>query len=529
MRRSSLGLAAAVAVLATLVVPPAVDAAVDTASTAKAPSMAPSTSPVPYVGIPNVVVDLPDGDRLALGSPNLKRVMLQRYDGATGAWSAPELLFRKRGLVCGDLDARASAGAVAVILECERGRYYYDDQAPTDSVALYSPDTLTWHRQKLTGEAYEEPGIAPGGGAAVWPIGQGRYVTWTAAGGFTERRLRARGEEYTLTAVISDTAAVSYAYGAPLRSAHGCGLVVLTRTGDGPVARQEVPVDELGCADTGLANVDADTLLAGDLDSAAYRTTISRPEPTAPFAVTAIAPSAAPGLVDYDEDDQRGNVFLTAPGLPLLSLGSPDRRHFLVQTYDPVAQRWGLSREVYVSPRTCIWGDTDLAESLDVIVADLDCGAHRALATTDGVTWQSFRLGRLPLGISTDRVFVAVPGRTSTTILSRARGAVRLPLPVTGRCSLVVPNGPDSAALLAERGQHRGWPSAFFVSGPSGWVRDRAVDVPRPADGACRRIQTNSYDEPVDYYVGGRRGGYDASITFVAGRWRVDTTAYWAY
>lgn len=487
------------------------------------------TSPVPYAGIPNVVLDLPDGDRMALGSPDLRRVMLQRYDGATATWSAPELLFRKRGRECGGLDARTSAGAVAVILECQRGTYY-EDQAPTASVALYSADTRTWRRQQLTGEAYEEPGIAPGGGAAVWPIGQGRYVTWTAADGFTEHQLRARGEEYTLTAVVTDTAAVSYVYGAPLRRADGCGLRVLTRTGDGPVARQEVPLDDLGCSDTGLANTDADTLVAGDIDSVAFRTIISRPAPTAPFAVSAIAPSAAPGLVGYAGADQRGNAFFTAPGLPLLSLGSPDRRRYLVQAYDPVAQRWGPRSDVYASPRKCIWGDTDLAEALDVIVADLDCGAHQALTTTDGVTWRVFRLGGLPLGISADRAFVAVPGPTSTTILSRARGAVRLPLPVTGRCSVVVPNGPDSGALLTERGQHRGWPNAFFVSGPNGWVRDRSVEVPRPADGDCRRIQTLApYDDPVGYYVGGKRGGYDASVSFVAGRWRVDTSAYWAY
>jgi hypothetical protein len=58
---------------------------------------------------------------MALGSPDLRGVMLQRYDGATATWSAPELLFRKRGRECGGLDARTSAGAVAVILECQRG------------------------------------------------------------------------------------------------------------------------------------------------------------------------------------------------------------------------------------------------------------------------------------------------------------------------------------------------------------------------------------------------------------------------
>jgi len=513
MRRILLG----VLVMATLVLPAASSWPAPTA-----PPTAPVTGPVPYDAVPNQILDLPDGDRIALGSPDRKRVILQRYDGATATWAAPEVLFRKKGVECGDLDARTSAGAVAVLLECERGTYY-EDQAPTRSVALY---TLTWQRHRLTGEAFEEPGIAPAGRSAVWPVGQGRYTTWTRAAGFADHRLRAPGEEYTLTAVVSDAEAVSYVYGARLRSARGCGLVVLTRTGDGPVGRQEVPLDDLGCSDTGLANVGADTLVAGDPGSVASQTTITRPAATAPFAVTAIAPDSAPGLFGYDRDDQRGNAFVTAPGLPLYSIGSPDRHRFLVQTYDPAAQHWGPRTQVFVSRTRCVWGDLDVAQTLDVIVADVDCGPHHLLTTTDGSTWRVLRLGRRTLGVSMDGAFVAVPGARTMTILSREHGAVRLPLPVTGRCSVVVPSGPDSAALLAESGLHRGWPTALSVSGPDGWTRDPSVEMPRPGPGRCRRIQTLLYNDPVDYYVGGRCGGYLASITLVDGRWRVRSSLF---
>jgi hypothetical protein len=147
VRRFSLSLVAVVVLLG-LVVAPATSE----------PGVSRGASPVPYDEIPNLVLDLPDGDKIALGAPDLRRVMLQRYDAATATWSAPELLFRDRDLECGDLDARTSGGAVAVIVECQR-HGWSEDQAPTDSVALYSPDAASWSRHRLSGEAYEEPGI----------------------------------------------------------------------------------------------------------------------------------------------------------------------------------------------------------------------------------------------------------------------------------------------------------------------------------------------------------------------------------
>lgn len=69
MRRILLG----VLVMATLVLPAASSWPVPTA-----PPNAPVTGPVPYDAVPNQILDLPDGDRIALGSPDRKRVILQR-------------------------------------------------------------------------------------------------------------------------------------------------------------------------------------------------------------------------------------------------------------------------------------------------------------------------------------------------------------------------------------------------------------------------------------------------------------------
>ena len=525
MRRFSLGLAAAVAVLATLVVPPAVD----TASAAEAPSMAPSTSPVPYAGIPNVVLDLPDGDRLALGSPNLKRVMLQRYDGATGAWSAPELLFRKRGLVCGDLDARTSAGAVAVILECERGRYYYEDQAPTDSVALYSADTLTWHRQKLTGEAYEEPGIAPGGGAAVWPIGQGRYVTWTAADGFTERRLRARGEEYTLTAVISDTAAVSYAYGAPLRSARR-----LRAGGAHPHRRRS------GRPPGGAAGRPG---VLGHRAGQRRRRHAARRRPRLGGVPDDHLPAGADRALRGHRDRAEHG-----PGPGGLRRGRPARQR-LPHRAGSAAPLAGLSGPAALPRADLRPGRPAVGPAQRGLrePAEVHLGRHRPGREPRRDRGRP-RLRRAPgAGHDRRRDLAVVPARPAPPrhlhgpcLRRGARPDVHdhpVPRPWCGPAPAaghrpVQPRRPERPGLRRPARRARAAPRLADRLLRLRAERLGAGPVRRRPPTGRRRLPPDPdavYDDPVDYYVGGRRGGYDASVTFVAGRWRVDTTAYWAY
>ena len=134
-----------------------------------------------------------------------------------------------------------------------------EDQAPTSSRAIWSADTVTWSSYALEGEAYEEPGISPDGVNAVWPQ-HGGYITRTAAG-FAAHPLDTDGEEYTVTATITDP------HRSPTSTADrpvgGARLVVLTRTGDAEPTRQELPLAS-ACSDSNFANVDSDTTWFGD-------------------------------------------------------------------------------------------------------------------------------------------------------------------------------------------------------------------------------------------------------------------------
>ena len=105
-----------------------------------------------------------------------------------------------------------------------------------------------------------------------------------------------------------------------------------------------------------------------------------------------------------------------------------------------------------------------------MLVVDLRCGArHVVLTTADGLAWQALPMGRHVRGISPDGRYVAVPGRRRTSRDLAERGVVTLPLPVTGRCDVVVPDGPDGAVLLTSRGRHHGWPTVLQHSSPDGW------------------------------------------------------------
>ena len=421
-----------------------------------APTAATAPAEVPREIEGGVELVLADGDLLRVWATEDNRAVLaKRHDATTGVWGPHLEVLRRKNLYCGDVDARTASGAVAVIALCDRGSYS-EDTAPVSSRALWSPDTLTWSSYELEGEAYDEPGISPDGSNAVWPERQG-YLTRTEAG-FVRHALDTRGIEYTATATITDAEQVSYLYGAA--SGGRCPLVVLTRTGDGEPVRQEVPVPG-GCNDSGLANVDADTVWFGDFRSPAQRTVVSRPDPTSPWVVSAIAPASAPGL---DRVERRLTTdFFTAPGLPLVALSSAGGRRVRAQLYDRVGQAWGPAAVVHdAGQERCRWGDNWLAEPLAVLAPTLTCsGRHVVLTSRDGTTWQALRMGRHPYGLSPDGAYVAVPGRSRTHVISAERGVVTLPGGVTGRCDVVVPDGPDGAVLLTAAGRHRGWPTVL--------------------------------------------------------------------
>lgn len=462
-----------------------------------------------------VELAMADGDRLRVwAADNYRAVRSRRYDAATHAWGATSVVLKRKNLYCGEVEGRTANGAVALLAQCDEGGYY-EDTAPVSSQALWSPDGVTWSTYTLDGEAYEEPGISPDGQNAVWPMHQ-RYTTRTAAG-YTDHALRADGQEYTVTATITDTAQVSFLYG----SSHGCRLVALTRTGDAAPTRQDIAF-EGGCSDSGFANVDSDTTWFGDLGEPAQRTVISRADASSPWTVTAIAPAAAPGLGRVG----RGRLttdFFDATGFPLLALGGRHGRDVRAQVYDTATQSWGPSTLAYDTGGTrCRWGDNWVAEPLAVVAVVVRCGSRNIVLTTaDAVHWQALPMGRHPLGLSPDGSYVAVPGRSRTSVISPERGVVTLPLGVTGACDVVVPDGPDGAVLLTAAGRHRGWPTVLRHSSPSGWSTLARTNLPT-FRGRCRRAEPVSYDLPYRFSVlGARYQGYNVQVLQRGGGWTV--------
>ncbi|WP_374455839.1 hypothetical protein [Nocardioides sp.] len=481
-----------------VVVALATTAAVLTGSTAGAGTgaAAPPTAQLPREIIGGVELTLADGDVLRVWTAESHRtVWAKRYDTATGAWGARTVVLARKNLFCGDVDARTANGAVAVIAECDRYGWS-EDQAPTSSRALWSPDTVSWTSYELEGEAYEEPGISPDGSRAVWPEFRG-YVTFGPEG-FTRHTLSTPGQEYTATATITDTGQVSYLYG---RGFGGrCGLVVLTRAGAAPPTRQEIAFDG-ACTDSNFANVDSDTTLFGEFDYPATVTTIARASADSPWAVTQVAPVDAPGLVTVE----RGTYtrFFTAPGSPLVALGSRTGRRVRAQVYDPGTQSWSAPITVLESGAQCNWGPGETAQPLAVIVAVVRCrGNHIALTTRDGLAWQALRMGPRSLGQTRDGQYVAVPGPASTHVISPELGVVTLPGGVAGRCDVVVPDGPDAAVQVVATSGSRQWPVVLRHVSSGGTERLGRARTPTP--GRCREVE-QSYDRPTRFDMGSTR------------------------
>lgn len=485
----------------------------------------------PGTGLPEevdggVVVDLADGDRFkATVSRDLRTVWGSRYDAATGAWGDRSVVFREKDVFCGDVDARAAGTAVALIAECDEGGYS-EDTAPTHSQALYSPDTLTWRAFTLPGEAYEEPGISPSGANAIWPVRSG-WATYTAAG-FTLVEREFPGLEYSQTATISDTGDVSVLWGGAHTESGECAdaLTVLSVTSTNAETRQALPV-EGSCQDYRLANVDATTVLFGEPGSPSWLTTIGRPDTAAPWAVTGIPPVHAPGLVRNRGRGTAATLFASSPGLPLLAVGSVDRRAFTAQSYDPVAQRWAEPVVIAATEAECTWGDNFIHEPLGVFALRLKCGTkRRVLISTDAEVWRDVALDRRPIGASPDGAYVAVSNRKRTLIFSRERGFVRLPLSTRATCDVIQPVSPASAIRLTST-DRSGWPGRLEVSTATGWKRT-GTDFPRLRVGTdtCRNVEPELYNRPLSYSFTGRTRAVSLTAVPRADGWRIKRSTY---
>ncbi len=467
-----------------------------------------------------VELTLADGDRLRIyASENYRTVWARRQaTPATGTWGAPTVVLKRRNLSCGNVDARTANGAVAVIAQCDRYGYA-EDQAPTSSRAIWSADTVTWSSYALDGEAYEEPGISPDGRNAVWPL-HGRYVTSTAG---ALRRARPRHRRPGVHRHRD-------------RHRQRAGLVPVRHLRGRPRARRRADADRRRPADpaggprvpthavTSTSPTSTPTRSGSATSrSPAHRAVISRADAASPWAVTQIPPAAAPGL----ERDGTGADFVRAPGIPLLAVSSRSRHRVTAQRYDLATQTWGPSTVAYdAGARRCSSGDNWLAEELGVIAVDLKCGGrHVVLTTPDGLTWRALRMGKHVRGLSADGRYVAVPGPSSTSIISAERGVVTLALPVTGRCDVVVPDGPDGAVLLTARGRHGGWPTVLQHSTPAGWSTLSRTTLPTYAPDCLRSARPPTSCPTASTSPAGWKG-YTVQVVERDGTWAVRRSAY---
>ena len=257
------------------------------------------------------------------------------------------------------------------------------------------PTRVTWSSYALEGEAYEEPGISPDGINAVWPQ-HGGYVTRTAAG-FAAHTLDTEGQEYTVTATITDAAQVSYLYGGHVRPAVRASSCSPAPATPSRRARSSSSPARAGTATSPTSTRHASGSATRRLPP--HRTVISRADAASPWAVTAIAPGRRPGP-RADRGDELDQRFFTAPGLPLLALGSRDGRRVLRPGLRPGRADLGpAGHGVRRRHGGATWGDNWTSEPLAVLVADLRCGRGATWSPSpprDGTSWQALRMGRAP-------------------------------------------------------------------------------------------------------------------------------------
>ncbi|WP_154402821.1 hypothetical protein [Nocardioides speluncae] len=494
-----------------------------------------------YAALPNVVIPLPDGRRIAVGSPDRRRVMIQRYSPGSQTWSKPSLLFHKKGLECGDVSGKASAGGVALLLECDPG--WSEDQAPVHSHALASRDTFTWARHQVPGEAYTTPGISPDGRRAVWlGGGSGHHLTWRLGHGFQSGSVPFDSDEYGVTAVVSDPGEVTVA-GAISGEGDGCSLGFVTRALDGGVRKQQLelaPGEQIGCTELGVDNVDLNTVLAG-FGSRATTFRVTRPDADSPFAVTRVAPFVAPDLISYPSRPRRAMYtrFHSARGQALFAVGSPDRRRIRVQRYDEQAQRWLDPVTVYDHGfRACTWGGFGSdGDYWSVLAVDITCypkrsadgdypptgqygqpaprGGHIILLNA-GQGWRRAFLGAHPLGAGGGGALLAVPTSGRVVVASKS-GVIRLPVRATRRCDIVLPIGPRTVLRVTDTGGNNGWPNALQRSTATGWKTIQRLRLTRP--GPCVRAIQSEVAGP-RFYLDGRSDQVAVRFVRVDGRWR---------
>lgn len=460
-------------------------------------------------GHESVVLDLEEGDRLAVVLSSLKKATIQHYSHDDHKWTVPSALYIAEDRECGDVEATTSGGTVAVMLECDTS--YAEDQAPTRSVALVSPDLAEWTRRDLDGEAYGSPGLSPSGEYAVWSQAPpGHVLTWSSTDGFDTGKVDESGDALTLN---DDGTPVTVAI--PSEEAP-CAVTFSAGSGDQTV--RLTPTGETwACGDLGVHFPDPNTLVVGG--QAAGDGFVLRRAHDDSWSVTTIAPMHVRGRVNYPQDNERtmfDQLFETTGGM-VISAGSPDRRRVRVQVFDAESGTWGRATTVYDHGFPgCSWRGGGEVGARSVFAIDISCYPTRhpdgeypprvkgdpetvapvdnrmVLLSVDGVTWSIHALGERSAVSSEDGGYVVVPG--APLLRASARGIDELPA-ADHPCDamLVTPTG-EVLRLGDEDGSHSGWPTALLRATEDGWDKVASVSLDPPALRSCGYASNEGFE-----------------------------------
>ena len=278
--------------------------------------------------------------RFSLPTPH--RVVAERR--VEGTWQDPTVVFEDAGRECGAVRAIAAGETVAATIACDD--HFAEDQAPTRSVALVSPDARSWTHRDLTGEASSTPGLSPAGTHAVWVQDDG-LLSWDG-GSFADAAAPA-GTAQVVT--VDDRGAVAGV--SARRSGDWCSVQVSTGAArlDLPVA----PAASMPCPEVGLS-LATPTQIRGDVSGQPGTGFLVRRSGPEDWVVASRPPVAAPGLDRYSDDPARAiwNQLTENTSGDLVAMGSPDRQHITAQHYDVRRQRWSRSRVVHdAGARVC--------------------------------------------------------------------------------------------------------------------------------------------------------------------------------
>jgi hypothetical protein len=478
-----------------------------------------SAKPASYDFLKAQVFTAPGLGQVAVGMPNERTVKVQRRTEG-GTWSRPSVLFRKKGVTCGQIDGRASAGGVALMLECDTP--YYEDQAPVHSMAFVTQDLVTWTGKRLRGEAYQDPAISADGSHAAWLYGaHGQYQLFSAGAGFTTGQTSFDYDSGGETVVVDDAGTVTVM--GSEGTGGGCVLSVYDRPVQGPEDGYVIEGVEPGCTESGVDNVDDRTVVGSGTRE--HRYVVTR-EPGERWQLTTPPPVEAPGLVKYRGSYREviKNVYSDARDLPLVAIGSPDREHVTVQAYDDETGTWGPATTVYdhgfggctatqdypYEPRPAVHAVELHCYPTRRSDGDYPPFAHqgpaprgkvRLLTSHDGVHWTVTILGKRPYALNRSGRLLAASGLRTTTVVSPA-GTVGLPVSATGRCDFVFPIGVD-AVLRLHGGRDARWPTRLQKSVAGGpWETIQTVKM--PARGRCSRVQAQHDPPPSVFFLRGR-------------------------